>query len=166
MNAQTLFKDTSYLVIGMEESQYQDKLIARAFRANGYKATPQRIAICRCTLNSAEHCTAHMIYLEAKKEYPTISVSTVYTTLNILKDTGLIQELCTPRHQTRFDPNTVPHMHLICLQCGSITDWNDPIIPELIDSIAHDADFIVSGSCLGINGVCKECQNMNNNENK
>lgn len=148
-----------YLVIGMEESQYQGKLIARAFRERGYKATPQRIAICRYALNSNEHCTAHRIYLEARKEYPTISISTVYTTLNILKDTGLIQEICTPRHQTRFDPNMVPHMHLMCLQCGNITDWNDPIIPELIDSIAHDADFIASGSCLRINGICKKCRN-------
>jgi Fur family peroxide stress response transcriptional regulator len=108
-------------------------------------------------LHNHEHPTAQEAYLEVKKRYPTVSLATIYATIKILKDTGLIQELNLPQGQTRFDPNTELHAHLICMQCGSISDWSDPIMPKLIDKVSADANFTVIGSSLDIKGICDSC---------
>jgi Fur family peroxide stress response transcriptional regulator len=132
--------------------------IARVLREQGYKATPQRITISKYALNTDQHPTADRIYRETLKTHPTVSLATVYTTLKILKEIGLVQELNMPQQQNRFDPNLSPHAHLICLQCGEVSDWMDPLIPELVDRISSDTGSMVSGSSLNVNIVCRKCQ--------
>ena len=131
--------------------------IINTFRNRGYRATPQRIAISRYILRNHKHPTAQNAYLEVKKMHPTVSLATIYTTIKILKETGLILELNLPQGQTRFDPNTEPHAHLLCLRCGGISDWIDPIMPKLIAKVSADANFTVIGSSLDLKGICESC---------
>lgn len=142
----------------MIQSESAEKNIARVLREQGYKATPQRIAISKYALNTDQHPTADRIYREIIKTHPTVSLATVYTTLKVLKEIGLVQELNMPQQQNRFDPNMSPHAHLICLQCGEVSDWMDPLIPELVDRISRDTGSMVSGSSLNMNIVCRKCQ--------
>lgn len=146
----------------MNQSQYIDNSIARAFREHGFKATPQRIAIGRYVLDNTEHPTAKNIYDEVRKTHSTVSLGTIYATLNILKEVGLIQELNLPDGQARFDSNTVHHAHLICKKCGDIVDWIDPVLEELINKISNDKQFILNKAGLDIYGICKKCQNDEN----
>ncbi|MCL7395144.1 MAG: transcriptional repressor [Thaumarchaeota archaeon] len=67
--------------------------IINALRKKGYKATPQRIAICKVALQMSTHPTTKEIYKKIKEEYPTISLATVYQTLKLLKELNLVQEL-------------------------------------------------------------------------
>ena len=131
--------------------------IIKTFRNNGYRATPQRIAISRYILRNHEHPTAQKAYFEVKKIHPTVSLASIYTTFKILKETGLIRELNLLEGQTRFDPNTEHHAHLLCLQCSNISDWTDPIIPKLISKASADANFAVIGSSLDLEGICERC---------
>ena len=110
------------------------------------RATPQRIAISRYILRNHEHPSAQKTYQEVKKTHPTVSLATIYTTIKILKKTGLICELKLPQSQTRYDPNTEPHAHLVCLHCGSVTDWMDPIMQKLVKNVSSKANFTVIGS--------------------
>jgi Fur family peroxide stress response transcriptional regulator len=134
-----------------------DSSIINIFRNSGYKATPQRIAIGRYILSNHEHPTAQKAYLEVKKMYPTVSLATVYNTIKILKESGLILELNMPQGIKRLDPNTEPHAHLLCLRCGSISDWMNPIMPKLIAKVSSDANFTVTGSSLDLQGICNSC---------
>ena len=134
-----------------------ESAIIKTFRSSGYRATPQRIAIGKYILRNHEHPTAQRAYLEVKKMHPTVSLATIYTTIKILRETGLIKELNLPQGQTRFDPNTKPHAHLICMQCGNIGDWMDPLIPKLIAKVSSDANFTVTGTSLDLNGICESC---------
>ncbi|HNX39452.1 MAG TPA: transcriptional repressor [Methanothrix sp.] len=134
-----------------------DSTIIKTFRNSGYRATPQRIAISKFILRNHEHPTAQKAYMEVKKVHPTVSLATIYTTIKILRDTGLILELNMPQGQTRFDPNIEPHAHLLCLRCGSISDWMDPIMPKLIARVSADANFTVTGSSLDLKGICERC---------
>ena len=136
--------------------------IIKTFRDSGYRATPQRIAISRYILRNHEHPTAQKAYFEVKKIHPTVSLATIYTTFKILKETGLIRELNLTQGQTRFDPNTEPHIHLLCLQCGSISDWMNPIIPKLIGKVSADANFAVIRSNLDLKGICESCGQAKN----
>jgi Fur family peroxide stress response transcriptional regulator len=141
----------------MISAENLESSIIKTFRNSGYRATPQRIAISRYILHNHEHPTAQEAYLEVKKRYPTVSLATIYATIKILKGSGLIKELNLPQGQTRFDPNTELHAHLICMQCGSISDWSDPTMPKLIAKVSADANFTVMESSLELKGICDSC---------
>ena len=107
-----------------------------ALRNKGYKATPQRIAICRIALNSRTHPSAQEVYAEVKKIHPTVSLATVYKTLEVLADLELVQEINFPKGQARFDSYMNPHINLICLKCGNITDLDDITVKEITKRVA------------------------------
>ena len=74
----------------------------------------------------------------------------------------MIRELNLTQGQTRFDPNTEPHVHLLCLLCGNISDWMDPIILKLIGKASADVNFAVIGSSLDLKGICESCKEAKN----
>lgn len=146
----------------MQEPQKSVESIIQALRNKGYKATPQRIAICKFALGSREHPSVQRIYQEVKKTHSTVSLATVYKTLQILKETGLIQELNFPKDQTRFDPYLEPHINLVCLQCGNIQDVNDMVAQELVKRIVAGRRFTLVGQRLDVYGVCEKCSGKTN----
>jgi Fur family peroxide stress response transcriptional regulator len=143
----------------MNRSQKSDALIIETLRKNGYKATTQRIAICRFALHSRDHPTAQRIYNEVREMHPTVSLATVYKTLQILTKHGLIQELDLPQSQARFDSHVEPHINLVCLQCGNIQDLNDKTAQEMVERATTKAQFTRTGQRLDIYGMCKICRN-------
>jgi Fur family peroxide stress response transcriptional regulator len=142
----------------MSRSQKSDASIIDTLRKKGYKATTQRIAICRFALNSRDHPSAQRIYDEVKKVHPTVSLATVYKTLQILTEQGIIQELDLPESQARFDSYMEPHINLVCLQCGNIQDFNDNAAREMVERVAAKAEFARTGQRIDIYGICKACR--------
>jgi Fur family peroxide stress response transcriptional regulator len=140
----------------MKYSKSEDAII-QALRSKGYKATPQRITICKITLSNREHPSIQKIYTETKKIHSTISLATVYSTLNILKETGLIQELNFPQGQTRYDPYLEPHINLVCLNCGKIQDINEPAVKEVIKTVSTKTQFTPTTQRIDVYGVCQQC---------
>jgi Fur family peroxide stress response transcriptional regulator len=135
-----------------------DAPIIDALHGKGYKATPQRIAICRLALRNRTHPSAQRIYGEVKAIYPTVSLATVYKTLQILRGLGLIQELSFPEGAGRFDPYMKPHVNLVCTQCGKITDLDDRAAEEIVERVASAAKFVTAGQRLDLYGVCEKCR--------
>jgi Fur family peroxide stress response transcriptional regulator len=145
----------------VNKSQESDLHIIEAFRNKGCKATPQRIAICRFALHTRDHPNAQKIYAEVKALFPTISLATVYKTLQTLSELGLIQELDFPIGQARFDSYMKPHMNLVCTQCGNIQDVNDRAAGEIVERAASVAKFTATGQRLDVYGICQKCQKKN-----
>jgi Fur family peroxide stress response transcriptional regulator len=141
----------------MTTYQHSDTSAIKALRSKGYRATPQRIAICRFALNSRDHPSAQQVYNEVKKIHPTVSLATVYKTLGVLKDLNLIQELNFPQGQARFDSYMKPHINLICLQCGSVADLDDDSVMEITRKVAAAAKFKPKGQRIDIFGICRKC---------
>ncbi|MBN1245681.1 transcriptional repressor [Candidatus Bathyarchaeota archaeon] len=134
-----------------------DAMIIQALRSKGYKATPQRITVCKTALSSREHPNVQNIYREVKKTHPTVSLATIYKTLNILKESGLVQELNFSQGQTRFDPYLEPHINMVCLQCGKIQDLDDPAVKELVKKVYVKANFAPTTQRIDVYGVCGQC---------
>ena len=144
----------------MTATQKSDASAIEALRNKGYKATPQRIAICRIALYSREHPTAQGIYDKVKKIHPTVSLATVYKTLQVLRDLDLIQELNFPKGQARFDSYIKPHVNLICLQCGSIEDLDDPTAKEILEKVLASTKFKPNGQRIDVYGICQKCNKV------
>jgi Fur family transcriptional regulator, peroxide stress response regulator len=155
--ANGLFKNYYYLIIDMGTSDKSDNCAIEALRSKGYKATPQRIAICRVVLNNREHPTAKAIYDKVKKLYPTVSLATVYKTLEVLRELNLVQELNFPKGHARFDSYIKPHVNLICQVCGSIKDIDDPTAREITHKVSESTNFKPNGQRIDVYGTCLNC---------
>lgn len=152
-----IFKNNYYLIMVMSRA-ISDATIIKILRKNGKRVTPQRITISRSALLHRDHPSAETVYQEVKKVYPTISLSTVYNTLHILKEINMIQELTFTDDLIRFDPNIQPHLNLICLRCGRISDFEDRNLKEIITRTVQKARFHETGQRFDIYGVCNKCR--------
>ncbi len=133
-----------------------EQLSAR-FRAQGLKVTPQRQCIFRVLHGNEGHPTADAVYTAAAAEMPTISLKTVYQTLNDLVAMREIAVLDLGTGAARFDPNVeAQHHHLVCERCGKVRDVHlDVAVPALPDD--ERRDFSVTTAEVVYRGVCPDC---------
>lgn len=131
--------------------------LTELFRERGLKVTPQRQCIFRLLHGNAAHPTAEAVYAAARAEMPTISLKTVYQTLNDLAEMGELHVLDLGTGSGRFDPNVDAHHHLVCDRCGKVrdlyVDFPDVRVPR---SKAHG--FRILDTEVVFRGVCDECQ--------
>jgi Fur family peroxide stress response transcriptional regulator len=102
-----------------------------AFKKSGAKMTHQRIEIFREVAQTEEHPDAVTIYERVRKRMPTISLDTVYRTLWMLMDMGLIATLGIHRGRVHFDGNAAIHHHFICTECGMTRDLHSDKLNNL-----------------------------------
>jgi len=132
--------------------------LTRLFRARGRKVTAQRQCIFRALQGDETHPTAESVHAAARREVETISLKTVYQTLNELAALGEIAALDLGTGTTRFDPNVeMPHHHLVCRSCGKVrdlhVDYSDVRVPP-----GADEGFEVGGAEVVFRGVCTRCR--------
>ncbi len=139
------------------------KELITIFREKGYKLTSQRLAICKFILSRKDHPTANQIYQALKEEYPTISLGTIYKTLHLLKELGLLQELGFNEGSIRYDPDMELHMNMVCSKCGKIYDYKTENVKNLWDAILSELKIKPEGQRIDIYYECDDCKNINSN---
>ncbi len=122
----------------------------------GLKLTPQRLAILGYLEGNTQHPSADEIYTAISKRFPTMSFATVYNTLDALRDKGGVRELTIDPGKKRFDPDTSPHHHLICIKCRHIVDIFTEYKLPLSDRERHG--FEIVGDHIEFYGVCPKCR--------
>lgn len=132
-------------------------------RSKGYKATPQRLAVFKALARTNEHPTAEMLFKDLRKDFPTLSLATVYKTLDMLTSAGIISQLEAHGGGKRYDANTRPHCHLVCEICGRMKDLNDDVVnsewlPRIMERSVNVAGFIIDRPELYLFGRCPDCQ--------
>jgi Fe2+ or Zn2+ uptake regulation protein len=122
-----------------------------AFRHQGLKITPQRVAIFQVLHDNPSHPSADAVYEAVAADLPSISLRTVYQTLNDLAGMGEIQSLDLGTGAARFDPNVADHHHLVCDQCGVVTDVHADVAgvhpSPLAGFVVHATNVIFRGRC-------------------
>jgi Fur family transcriptional regulator, peroxide stress response regulator len=96
--------------------------LARKFRAAGLKVTPQRVCILETLRDDATHPSAEEIFRRVRGRFPKISFTTVYKTLQTLRDLGEIVEININPQRSHYDPSTGGHHHAFCLNCRNLID--------------------------------------------
>jgi Fur family peroxide stress response transcriptional regulator len=129
------------------------------FRSKKLPVTHQRLAIFEALRSSKEHPGAELLYQQLKPSYPTLSLATVYKTLQALHGRGLISLVNSPAAQARYDFITEVHHHLICVRCGRIADLFDKKLDAL--KPPRIPDFEVSDHSVHFRGLCKACRSQN-----
>jgi Fur family transcriptional regulator, peroxide stress response regulator len=139
------------------ESRYQEMLAQLKIR--GCRITSHRLALLRLVAVSEGHPTAMQLYERLRVQFPTVSLSTIYKTLALLKEDGQVLEIDL-RDDSRYDGNKpFPHPHLICTSCGRITDGDGLAALENIgQQIADQYGFRVLRQQQIFYGLCPDCQ--------
>ena len=126
------------------------------FRAQGLKVTPQRQCIFRALDGSQVHPTAEAVYAQVSAEMPTVSLRTVYQTLNDLVAMGELDQLDVGTGSARFDPNLQPHHHIVCDACGRVADVAIDF-PGVTVPTTKTQGFTISSTEIVFRGVCEGC---------
>jgi Fur family transcriptional regulator, peroxide stress response regulator len=131
--------------------------IIQKLREKGLKLTSQRKAIIEVLVDKTPlHPGAGVIYREGKKKVRSLSLSTVYATLNELSKHGIIKMLEFDKMENRYEGNIAEHINLICKRCKKIIDYRPPFIIDTSE-IAKRTRFRVIDSRLEYYGYCQEC---------
>jgi Fur family peroxide stress response transcriptional regulator len=117
-------------------------------------------------MSSTDHPTADQIHRKVTENYPTMSLATVYQTLHLLTELGLLQELGFSDRVSRYDPNTSPHINIVCPRCGEIYDYEADDIRTLWSQIVAGLEVNPVGQRLDIYRYCDKCEEASglNNE--
>lgn len=139
------------------------KEIAEILKEKGLKVTPQRLAIYSMLKNTTSHPTAEKIYNTITKHNPSISLATVYKTLDCFVSYGLVKELNITCEYSNYDANTVNHQHIMCTCCKRVFDLDTIDDSAIKKAVADKTGFIVDDEQVVFYGICPECQKKNSN---
>jgi Fur family peroxide stress response transcriptional regulator len=132
--------------------------IIRKLRDNGHKITPQRLAIVEILAKSEGHPSVENIHDQILKQFPTMSLATVYRNIVLIKSLGEVLELGFPDGSNRYDGNQpTPHPHVICIKCKKIVDPDLDSLEEITKKVANETDFKILNHRLDFFGLCSDC---------
>ncbi len=133
--------------------------IVAILRQHGYKLTPQRRAVIGTIASSQDHLTPAAIYEKVHQDHPDIGLVTIYRTLEILGELGLICELHAGGSCHSYTISASGHHHhLICANCGRVVDFTGYNLSDLEQRLSLETGFEVKDHLLEFTGLCQACQ--------
>jgi Fur family ferric uptake transcriptional regulator len=131
----------------------------QVLRGMGYRLTPQRMMVVEALHDADKHVSAEEIYDQVKAKYPYANISTVYRTLELLKELGLVNEITLGDGCVRFHPGEKGHHHhLVCQKCHGIIDLPESALASLADVLSEKHKFKADLKHTAVFGLCSECQ--------
>lgn len=131
-------------------------------RHAGHKITPQRVVIIQTVLESTELLTPSALYEKVRQADPQIGEVTVYRTLNILSDLGLVCMVNTGDNTHSYIGRPAEHHgHLICSDCGKVVNFTGCDITDLAQRLTTETGFTIYDHRLDFFGKCRECSQKN-----
>ena len=148
------------------EQQMDDQLAAAAdaCRRHGIKPTHQRMEILRELAQTEEHPDAETVYKTVRRRVPAISLDTVYRTLKLFEEKGVIVKMGAMKERARFDANTSRHHHFVCRQCGLVRDFYDEALNSLKAPQEVPDMGCVDSVYVELRGLCRSCGKQNRKE--
>ena len=132
--------------------------IVACLHEHGHKVTPQRVAIIQTVLESSELLTPSALYEKVKKADPEVGEVTVYRTLNILEELGLVCMVLTENNSHSYiGCPSEHHDHLICSDCGKVVNFTHCDLELLEKRLAEESGFDIKDHRLEFHGRCEKC---------
>lgn len=141
--------------------QNQEQLISEFIvkcKTKALSVTPQRLAIYKALISDETHPNPESVYNSIRPDFPTISLATVYKTLETLEKHNIIS-VVTPLHETvRYDAVIDHHHHVVCVKCKKVMDITDSSLDNLkIPENLKENNQIIDYS-VQINVICSNCR--------
>lgn len=126
-------------------------------RARGYRLTPQRELVLRA-VERLGHATPDEVLAAVRQESSAVNISTVYRTLELLEELDLVRHAhITDRAPTYHSAATPPHVHLVCRECGKVTEVSPDVIEPMTKTLRDEYAFTTDVGHLTVFGTCGDC---------
>ncbi len=143
-----------------EDVERLNQRLRDALSEAGLRLTPQRIEVCRYLAENESHPTAQGIYDVLKMRYPSLSMTTVYGTLDSLVRLGVITSLGNVGDErVHYEVNTTPHVNLACLSCQRVVDMESRAVESVEAEVQKRIGSKVLSGRVVYYGECIECEN-------
>lgn len=162
MSSSAVIATESQLGRGQEHSAITRSSLMDELMGRGVRITAQRRLLVSIIQNASRHLDAAVLLETAQKQDPNIDRATVYRTLALLKNHGLIDELDLmhlegEKHYYEVKTSS-DHCHMACFRCGAIMEYASPAFERLKNDMAKQSGFKIRVVRLEVGGICKTCQ--------
>jgi Fe2+ or Zn2+ uptake regulation protein len=135
-----------------------DRELTNLLRSRGQRVTPQRLVLHRVLRSRDRHLTAEEAMRELGQQLPNVSVPTVYATLELFEELGLIRRVAMEGSgPALFDSRTDDHNHVACRRCGRVEDIEVPVDDTRVRSAARAAGYEPEHTDVVVVGLCRDC---------
>jgi Fe2+ or Zn2+ uptake regulation protein len=135
------------------------KSLIESLRVSGRRVTRQRQLVMRVLQDNPGHLEVEAVYALAKASDPNISLPTVYRTLAVLKEMGLVEDHALGEDHAHFEaaPET-PHYHFTCQKCGRVIEFDAPQVMQVAQALSEREGLQVTKAHLLLSGYCAKCR--------
>jgi Fur family ferric uptake transcriptional regulator len=135
-----------------------DMSCSQVLKGKGYRLTPQRMMVVEALHEADRHVSVEEIYAQVRARYPYANISTVYRTLELLKELGLVTEIALGDGCVRFHPaEKGHHHHLVCQKCGRLIDLPESALAPLEGTLSDMYQFKADLKHMAVFGLCSKC---------
>jgi len=131
--------------------------LADALRARGQRVTSQRLIILEALRDADRHVSAEQVLDAVSTRLPGLSLPTVYATLELFEEMGIVRRVSAGRGAVLFDPRRESHHHLVCRECGRVEDLDVAPRLDAVTSAAQRAGFEADATEVVVRGRCRAC---------
>lgn len=137
-----------------------EEIFLKELKKRGYRFTPQRELVLEIMHKVEKPSTADEIFTCVQERVTSVDISTVYRTLELLQEFGLVSAIQGSDRQLRFEllANHEPHVHLVCRSCGKIFGVSMDEVQPLLDQLKMNYGFQPEVNEITLPGLCKDCQ--------
>jgi Fe2+ or Zn2+ uptake regulation protein len=135
-----------------------DNRLATLLRARGHRVTSQRLVLHRALREYDRHVTADELLSAVASRLPGISIPTVYATLDLFDELGLVRRVAAGRGAVLFDPRADAHHHTVCNRCGRVEDLETKADLDAVVAGAQSRGFAPRSAEVTVSGLCAECR--------
>lgn len=135
--------------------------ITQKLRKHQIKPSVHRIMIYEYLMTKRNHPTVEQIFLHLRQDFPTISKATIYNTLNLFVEAGLVRNIKIEDKEIRYDSNIENHGHFKCEACGIVYDFKVEIDALSVDDLGA---FLIKNKDVYFKGLCPKCLPSNRQE--
>jgi Fe2+ or Zn2+ uptake regulation protein len=144
----------------MDTTALNDEQLSAVLHDRGQRVTPQRLVINRALRELDRHVTAEEVLAAVADRLPNVSLPTVYSTLDLFEELGLVHRIGVSQGALLYDPRPEPHDHMVCDNCGKVEDLQAGVELDRALFRAKRGGFRPRRAEVRINGLCADCARL------